>query len=119
MKRSMARVVATLSTAAVLVMNASQPAAAIHDIVGCDTEGLDPLLLVIHRAVVLLSIVGVLVAVAMLVYAGVMTMWGSEDAKRRAIKRVQRVLIGIGIVVTAPYVVAFLIAPFDICLGGV
>lgn len=97
-----------------------QPAAAVHGIVGCDGQSqLEPLYLLVHQLVVLLFSIGGLLAVAALVYAGIQTIWGSEDAKRRAIQRVQRVLMGVGLIWTAPFVISFLLIPLDPCTGGV
>ncbi|USZ77564.1 hypothetical protein NGM07_09560 [Halorussus vallis] len=106
--------------AAVLIVNFVQPAAAIHGIVGCDGQStLEPIYLLIHQVVVLIFSVGGLLAAAALVYAGVMMIWGSEDAKRIAIQRVQRVLTGIGLVWTGPFIIAFLLIPVNVCTGGV
>lgn len=60
-----------------------------------------------------------IIAVVALMYAGIQTMWGSEDAKRKAIQRVQRVLMDVGLIWTAPFVIAFLLIPLDPCTGGV
>lgn len=120
MRQHRVRVVTTLSTATVLIISIVQPAAAIHGIVGCDGQStLKPLYLLIHQVVVLIFSVGGLLAAAALAYAGVKTIWGSEDAKRTAIQRVQRVLMGIGLVWTGPFIIAFLLIPLDVCTGGV
>lgn len=120
MKRQIVRVVATLSTAVVLFVNIVQPAAAVHGIVGCDGQStLEPLYLLIHQVVVLIFSVGGLLAAAALAYAGVKIITGSEDAKQTAIHRVQRVLMGIGLVWTGPFIIAFLLIPLDVCTGGV
>lgn len=120
MKHYTTRIVTTLSIAMVLLTSTVQPAAAVHGIVGCDGQSqLEPLYLLVHQVVVLLFSIGGLLAVAALVYAGVQTIWGAEDAKRRAIERVQRVLMGVGLIWTAPFVISFLLIPLDPCTGGV
>lgn len=119
MKRQIVRIVAKLSTAAAMIVNIVQPVAATHGLLGCEGDGsLRPLVLMIHNIANLMFVLGALAAVVSLAYAAIMIMFGSEDAKRRAILRVQRVLMGVGLLVLAPFIVQFLIAPFNIC-GGV
>lgn len=118
MHRYSVQIAVVLSLTEVLVIGRSEPIVGIHGIIGCDIENLNPLLQAIHQVVGLITVVGVVVAVGALAYAGVVMMWSGEDAMWRAIKRVQRVLMGVGILVSAPYVVAFVIAPLSIC-GGV
>ena len=120
MKHYTIPVVETLSLIAVLVTVASQPAAAIHGLVGCEGHSeLTPVYLFFHQVVLLVFGIGGLLAAGALAYAGVEMMWGSEDAKRKAIERVQRVLLGVGVIWTAPFIIAFLLLPFNLCTGGV
>ncbi|WP_368407696.1 hypothetical protein [Halorussus amylolyticus] len=114
------RILARLSAIAVLLTSTVQPALAIHGIVGCNGQStLEPIYLLIHQVVVLIFSVGGLLAAAALTYAGVQTLWGSEDAKRQAIHRVQRVLMAIGLIWTGPFIIAFLLIPLNVCTGGV
>lgn len=113
------RIAAALSLAAVLLVLTAQPVAAIHDIVGCETPSeLEPLFLFIHQVSVLLFAIGGILATVSLSYAGVMVLWGSEAAKRRAIERVKRVMLGVGLLWTSPFLIAFLLVPLDVCSGG-
>lgn len=119
MRRPKARTVATLSTTVVLLTVTAQPVAAVHDLVGCGGESsLHQLYLFLHQVSLLLFAVGGILAAVSLSYAGVMVMWGSEDAKRRAIERVKRVMLGVGLLWTSPFIVAFLLSPLS-CPGGV
>lgn len=121
MNRSKTRIVATLSLAAVVTVRlVAQPVAAIHELVGCGAESqLHQLFLFLHQVSLLLFAVGGILAAVSLSYAGVMVMYGSEDAKRRAIERVKRVMLGVGLLWTAPFIIAFLLVPLNICSGGV
>jgi hypothetical protein len=119
MERSKARIVATLSTTVVLLTVTARPVAAVHDIVGCKGGDLSELLMLIHNVAELGFIFGGSIAVVALSYAGIVFMWGSEDAKRRAKRRVQRGLIGVIIVYSSPLVVTFLVSQFSVCNGGV
>lgn len=115
MEKRPARVVATL----VLLTIIARPAAAVHDVVGCDDAGsLQPLLLMIHNVAELGFIFGGAIAVVALSYAGIVFMWGSEDSKRRAKQRVQRVLIGVVIVFSSPLIITFLVSQFSVCNNG-
>jgi len=119
MKPRSARAVATLSTSAVLLTITARPVAAVHEVVGCDDAGsLQPLLQLIHSVAELGFIFGGAIAVVALSYAGIVFMWGSEDAKRRAKQRVQRVLIGVVIVFSSPLIITFLVSQFSVCNGG-
>jgi len=119
MKEIPERIVATLSTTVVLLTVTARPVAAVHEVVGCDDAGnLEPLLMLIHNVAELGFIFGGAIGVVALSYAGIVFMWGSEDAKRRAKQRVQRVLIGVVIVFSSPLIITFLVSQFSVCNGG-
>lgn len=120
MNPHLVRAAAALSLIVVLVVFAVQPVAAVHETIECGNHSeLDPLLQLIHDVTSILFRIGVAVGIASLTYAGIVISWGGPDAKRRAIVRVKRVLIGIVVLLMSPILVTFVASYFPGCSGGV
>lgn len=119
MKMRIARLVATLPAWILLAMLTVEPAAAVHETVDCSASTeLSPLLLLVHNLTQILYVLGGAVGVALLGYAGIVFMYGSEDSRRRAKERVKRVLVGVVILLSSPLVVGFLVSQLPVCGGA-
>jgi len=105
---------------AALLLITVQPAAATHEVVGCETsEGeLEPLLMLIHDLTRFLMTAGAALAVLAIAYGGLVFLIGSQDKIREAKRRVKVALLGSVILFSAPLIISYLSSRLLDC-GGI
>jgi type IV secretory pathway VirB2 component (pilin) len=120
MKTKLIRKVATLPLSAVFVSITTEPVAATHEMVGCETyEGeLEPLLMLIHDLTRFLMTAGAALAVLAIAYGGIVFLTGSQDKIREAKRRVKVALLGSVILFSAPLIISYLSSRLLNC-GGI
>lgn len=82
----------------------------------CPTPGgLEPFFEFMNNITLTVVLIGVGLGILALSVSGIQYMWGGIQTKERAKERVQRVILGLIILLSAQFVVAYLVTQLPVC----